>query len=78
MAARSAVQRARDLVVERVGERAWCLGVGIGREEGAPCVVISVRPGSRAAARRSLRPLGLEVPVRIRESGPVRARREGR
>jgi hypothetical protein len=52
-------RRARDELRGKVGDRPWCAGIGVEREDGVGFVVrVSVRPGTGAEARA-------EIPERI-------------
>ncbi len=67
-------ERAKSLILEALRETPWFSGVGIARVGGGFGLVLSVRRGTRAEAEQALAGLPIEVPVEIRETGPVRPR----
>ena len=65
---------AKEAVLERVKEEEWLTSVGIGLVDRRPGLVLSVRRRATAKAERLLKEEQLDVPCRIREVGPIRAR----
>ena len=68
------VRRAKERVLAQIGEATWCAGIGVARIDSALGLVVSVEPGARARAEAALSRLKLDVPVEVREVGPIRAR----
>ena len=51
----ASARRAKDEVKTKVGAEAWCVGVGVEREDGVGFVVrVGVRAGSLEAARAAV------------------------
>jgi hypothetical protein len=74
MAVQALVRRAKDRVLAATSHEAWFQGAAVARVGGDIGLVVSVRPGARAEAQQVLDRLGIDVPVQIRELGPVRLR----
>jgi hypothetical protein len=63
----------KKLLKETLSED-WCVGVGVGKVDARVGLTLSVREGARPAAQGLLEKLHIDVPVQIREVGPIRAR----
>jgi hypothetical protein len=68
------VAAAKERVLERAGRWPWLVGIGVGKVDEAVGLIASVKKGSGDTARRTIGRMGLAVPVRVREVGPIRAR----
>jgi hypothetical protein len=70
----TSIQRAKSLLVSRLGDLDWVTAVGITRARSQFALRLSVRPGCRRRAERVLAELRLDVPVEVLEVAPARAR----
>ena len=68
------VQHAKRDVLEAAGEKPWLSSVGVGKLEDRLVLIVSVRKGAKARAVKLIESLTLDVPIEVREVGPVRAR----
>jgi hypothetical protein len=74
MTTRSRLLSAKRALLEDISHLSWFVSAGIGRVDDEKGIVVSIRPGSRATARRRIRALELRVPLALREVTDVRAR----
>jgi len=65
---------AKASVRAKVKGRPWYQGLGIGLVDDQAGLIVSVSEGAREEAERVMAEVGVDVPVRIRESSRVRAR----
>jgi hypothetical protein len=74
VSAEKKIADAKEQMLERAGRWPWLVGVGVGKVDEAVGLIASVKKGSGDTARRTIGRMGLTVPIRVREVGPIRAR----
>ncbi len=75
MSATEDLRAQKEVLVRRVSQSHWFVSAGIGRVENSPCIILAVRQGARAEARRAVDELMLAAPIELREVDEVRTLR---
>ena len=72
MSAPEDLRAEKENLVRRVSHFSWFVSAGVGLVEDSPCIILAVRRGSRAEAKRAVDELKLAAPIELREVDPVR------
>jgi hypothetical protein len=68
------LRAAQAEVAKRTRALQWTVTTGIGLCGDEPGLVVSVEAGRRSDTQQAVDALGLDVPICVREIGPIRAR----